>query len=61
MELGESVILTDEVIASRSAYLDESYVATSYNIYNDMSSAEFDQGRMYDWMADSGASSHITH
>ena len=35
--------------------------ATSYNMYNDMSSAEFDQGCMYDWMADSRASSHITH
>ena len=55
------MILTDEVVASGSAYPDESYVVTSYNMYNDTSSAEFDQGRMYDWMANSRASSHITH
>ena len=57
----ESVILTDEVVASGSVYTDESYVATSQNMYDNMSSVEFDQGRMYDWMADSGASSHITY
>ena len=55
------MILTDEVVASRSAYTDESYVATTQNIYNNMSSAEFDQGCMYEWMADSGASLHITY
>jgi hypothetical protein len=59
-ELGESVILTDEVVASRSAYADESYITTLYNMYDD-TSIEFDQGHMYDWMANSGASSHITH
>jgi hypothetical protein len=46
-ELGELVILTDEVVASGSAYADESYVATLYNMYND-TSVKFDQGRMYD-------------
>ena len=30
-------------------------------MYDNTSSAEFDQGHMYDWMADSRASSHITH